>query len=766
MAGNSDVVPFGAVGMEGADAATYEPQRGYIDTPETDSEASEGGPTQQALFWKKQIEAALVAERRWRTEAEHAERLYFGPDEDPSTRDPSAGKSANPISETTSTIHGNIEVLKPLLFSETPTPVVQRRFRGDGKATDATDLLATEVGQRMAQWVLTTTRFDDTMEATRDDWLISGRGVARAFYKAKIDEVPVTDPATGFPVIDPETGQPMTQPAKASECVYAGHWEWPRFVCAPGYSWERMPWIAFEVPTTRSEAERSFPEKAGQINYNRKGLVDRSRAPSDSDRAFSGTDDANTSGQQAASPFDTATVWEIWIKAERKVVWWSPDCGEGILDEVPDPLNLEDFWPMPKPLLATAKGSSMNPRPDIRYYEAAADEVEHATTKLKEILKTVAVAGIFPGNMEQEVQKLLSGKNAVYASQSWAALLDKGGAREMIQWLPLDAMISAINALQMLREQAKQRMFEASGVSDIMRAQGDPRESATAQNLKGKYAGMRLASRQRRMAIYARDMLRILVEIAVEMFDTAFIADICSLDLPMTKAEREAIAAEQQAMVEAHAMATQAHEQAMMQRQQVEQMAAEAGGQVTLPPPPAPPPPLPPMDKPPATSWEEVHERLRNDLSRKITITIETQSTILADEQGDKDSRIEFLAAFSTFVQQIMPLVGTGQFDMKTAKELLLFGVRAFPKSRTLEAMIAELPDELPKGEDKPDIQVQVAQIRAEVDLEIQRMKDAQEEADRQHDMRMKGVELMAQAAEKAGEPDEPQGGPAAPGNT
>jgi len=740
-----DVLPVGGMGMDGADAVAYEPTRGLTDAPETDTEAKEGGSSAQSLFWERQIKAALVAERRWRSEAAHAEKLYFGPDEDPTTREAEAGKAANPISETTSTVHGNIEVLKPLLFSETPTPFVQRRFRGDGKATDETDLMATEVGQRMAQWVLSTTRFDETMEATRDDWLIAGRGAARAFYKARIGEKPA---------VDPITGQPVMQTAKISECVYAGHWEWARMVMAPNHSWERMPWIAFEVPTTRSEAEKAFPEKAPGLRYNRKGLIDRSRAPSDSDRTESMLGDTMSSGQEATSPFDTATVYEIWVKAERKVVWWSPDHPEGVLDEEPDPLNLEDFWPMPKPLLATTKGTSMNPRPDIRYYEAAAEEVEEATKKLKEILKTVAVAGVYPGNMEEEIKKLLSGKNAVYPAQAWAALMDKGGTRELIQWLPLEAMIQAMNALMAMREQAKQRMFEASGVSDIMRAQGDPRESATAQNLKGKYAGMRLASRQRRMAIYARDMLRILVEIAVEMFDTTFLSEICNLDLPMTQAEREAIAAQQEAMQQAHAMAVQAFEQAMAQRQQVEQMAQQAGGQLQLPPPPEAPPPLPPMDKPPATSWEEVHTRLRDDLSRKITINIETQSTILADEAEDKDARIEFLAAFSSFVQQIMPLVGTGQFDMKTAKELLLFGVRAFPKSRTLESMIADLPDELPKGEDKPEVQVQVAQIRAEVDLEIQRMKDAQEEADRQHDIRMKGVDLLAKAAEKVGEPD------------
>lgn len=733
-----EIVPAGALQADGGAAAPYEPVRSP-DVPETDAEAEAKGPEERALFWSRQISTALVQERRWRSEAEHAETVYFGPDEDPSVRDADVGTAHNPISETTSTVHGNIEVLKPLLFSETPTPIVRRRFSGDGKQPDDTDLMATEAAHRLSQWILSTTAFDDAMEGVRDDWLIAGRGAARAFYKAKFTQA-----------IGPD-GIPAT--VKAEECVYASHWEWRRLVLAPGHSWESMPWIAFEVPMTRTKIESRFPDKAARIAYNRKGLSDRGRGVSDSDRqtALAGTD-TTTSGEQTVSPFDTATVWEIWDKDQRKVIWWSPDLATELLGEEGDLLALENFWPMPKPLLATAKGSSLNPRPDVRYYEAAAAEVEQATTKMAGILKVLAVAGVYPGQMQNVVKDLLSGRNAVYPVEAWLSLMDKGGTREMIQWLPLEAMIQAINALTALREQAKQRMFEASGVSDVMRAQGDPRATATQESIKGKYAGMRLASRQRKMAVYVRDMLRILVEMATEMFDTGFIASICNLDLPMTEAERQAI--EMQAAAQAMAFQQQiaAHEQAMAQRQMVEQAAQAQGGQLTLPPPPAPPAP-PPEVEIPKTSWELVHARLRSDLSRKITITIETQSTILADEQADKEARVEFMGAMATFIQQIMPMVASGQIDMKAAKELLLFGVRGFPKARTLESMISDLPDEMPQGDSAPDVAVQVAQIRAEVDIEIEKMRMADSEADRQHAIRMKGVEMVADAARTAAEP-------------
>ncbi len=168
-----------------------------------------------------------------------------------------------------------------------------------------------------------------------------------------------------------------------------------------------------------------------------------------------------------------------------------------------------------------------------------------------------------------------------------------------------------------------------------------------------------------------------------------------------------------------------------------------------------PPPPEPKKERIPETSWELVHERLRSDYGRKITVTIETQSTILVDEQEDKEARVEFLGAFATFVQQLQPLTATGQFDMKTIKELLMFGVRGFPKSRTLESMIASLPDE-PQGERPEDTQITVAKIKAQVDKELAEMEQANNDKDRQHEMRMKGVELIEESQKMAAEANTP----------
>lgn len=730
-----EIVAATEAGRDGDEIVPYQTVR-ELDAgrvPESDAEAEHEGPDGNWKFWQEQISTALIHERRWRSEALDCERLYFGEDEDPGVEGAEDVGDRNRVTDKVALIHANVDTLKPLLFSETPQPVVRRRFRGDG-GQDETDLMAAEAVQRLASYMLDTEDFDGAMVGVRDDWLIAGRGAARVYYKADFANATVVDPATGLEV---------TVEVKADERVCPRYVEWRRLVLAPSHSWDQMPWLAFEVPMTRSKIEARFgPEIAARFAYNQRGLAGSSRAISDEDRTrndITGTHDET--GEPAISPFDGAIVWEIWNKDSGRVIWWSPSYKDGILDKEDDPLQLEKFYPMPRPLLATTKGEQMTPRPDIKYYERRAREIDIATEKMRDILDVISVSGMFPGEMKDEVQQLLSGKSRMIPVSAWLRLMEKGGTANLIQWLPLQAMVQAIQALVTLREQSKQAMFEASGVSDIMRAQGDARETATAQSIKGKYAGLRLTDRQRRIAVYARDLLRLMIEVAVEQFDTDRLADITGLDLPKTEAERQAMTALQEQMRQEYAQVAQAH-----------QMATEAG----LPVPPLHPPPE--EQHIPGTSWELVHARLRSDIGRKITITIETDSTVLSDEQSDKELRVEFIASFSMFVERLAPLLMSGQFDMKIVKELLMFGIRGFPKARTLEGLIMQLPDEAPQKDGGPPVPVIVAQIRAEVDQMKEQMRAAENEKDRQHEMRMKGVDLVADSAKMGADmPPAPQ---------
>lgn len=733
--------------------------------PETADEAKQEGPSKSWTFWNQQISAALTHEKLFRAEGEATERLYFGRQE----KSQSDGENENAlikIDEKTALVHANIDVLKPLIYSDTPQPVVSRRFNGDFK-TDATDLMATEAVFRLAKYMLDTEDFDGAMIGCRDDWLIPGRGGATVVYKEVTQEVaePVLDPITGQPAIDPITGQPTTQMVQrvVNQRVMPRHREWRTVLFCPNASWDDLPWMAIEHSLTRSKIENRFgADIAAKMSYNRPGMANSTAPAEDDDRLQSSVGSVAPTTDTLAtaiSPFDTAPVMEIWDRESKRVIWWSSCYTDDVLDEADDPLKLDDFFPMPRPLLATTKGRRLTPRPDVRYYEQRAEECRIASEKMAEILNVIAVAGLIPASKADEFQKLFSGKNQLIPVESWISLLQKGNVGELVQWLPLAPMVAALQALQQMREQAKNAMFEASGVSDVMRAATDPNETAAAQNLKGRYSGLRLSERQRRMALYALDMLKMMLDVGTGLFETTLIAEICGMDLPMTEAEREAEIqrreAEMQSFMAQMALYQEGTQIAQMQMQQAEaaQQPPMEGQPPAMPPAepplnPGPPPVEPKYEKKvPETSWELVHARIKSDLKRKITISIETTSTVLTDEANDKEQRVEFISAFATFVQTLLPLVGTGQMPMATMKEMLLFGVRGFPKSRSLETLINDLPDELPTPEAKEEASITVAKIKGEVDTMLQ-------EAQHEHEIKMKGVELIQDAATKATQPD------------
>jgi hypothetical protein len=750
-----EIVPANSVAM-GSEAVTAESaeriEPGLQRDPETAEEAESKGPSEKWLFWNKQITAAITHERLFRAEAEASERAYFGPQRNAET-DGSDPNALIKIQEKTALLHANIEVLKPLVFSDTPQPLVRRRFNGDFN-TSQTALMATEACQRLADFILDTEDFDGAMKGARDDRLIAGRGEVTVVYSAKFEEV--KDPVSGAPVIDPVSKKPVKR--KVKERVSARHREWRTVLFCPEMSWEDLPWQAVEHNLTRAKVEKRFgKDKADRMAFNKPGLANTGKAAEDDDRLTSGVASVaptTDTQSQAISPFDTVPVMEIWDKESEKVIWWSSCYTDDVLDEIDDPLQLDDFFPMPRPLLATTKGRRLTPRPDIRYYEQRAEECEIASRKMREILEVIAVAGLIPAGTADTFTELFSGKSQLIPVTAWINMLQKGSVSELVQWLPLAPMISALQALQTLRMQARDAMFEASGVSDVMRAATDPNETLGAQEMKGRFSGMRLSNLQREMATFALDTLRLMIDVATGLYDTATIAEICGMELPLTEAERQAEIARREELMASYQAQAALHQAGVLMQEQLasaqqEQAAMAQEGGMQPPPPnpddmldPGPPPEPPQFDKPvPETSWELVHECLRNDFRRKIVLSIETSSTILSDEASDKEARVEFIQAFASFVTALLPMVQAGQMPLATMKEMLLFGVRGFPKSRSLEILITQLPDELPTPEAKEEASITVANIRAEVEKMLQDDEQA-------HELRLKGIDLVAKAAD------------------
>ena len=81
-------------------------------------------------------------------------------------------------------------------------------------------------------------------------------------------------------------------------------------------------------------------------------------------------------------------------------------------------------------------------------------------------------------------------------------------------------------------------------------------------------------------------------------------------------------------------------------------------------------------------------ELLRNERLRSFRIDIETDSTIEPDENAEKQRRTEFVTAVGTLFQQAIPVVQSAPEMAPLIGEMLTFTVRGFRAGRTLEDQI------------------------------------------------------------------------------
>jgi hypothetical protein len=121
----------------------------------------------------------------------------------------------------------------------------------------------------------------------------------------------------------------------------------------------------------------------------------------------------------------------------------------------------------------------------------------------------------------------------------------------------------------------------------------------------------------------------------------------------------------------------------------------------------------PPGGLPP--TQEDVFGLLKNNLTRRFKIDIETDSTIAGDESQEKQDRQGFIEAMTKFMEAWGPMVERKPELAPLAGQLLLFGVRAFRVGRELEEVIEETVDKLSQPDamqKQPDAKVQAEQVK------------------------------------------------------
>ena len=488
---------------------------------------------------------------------------------------------------------------------------------------------------------------------------------------------------------------------------------WQDWGCNAGArTWAEVYLVWRKAYLTRDELHERFDRTIG------KEAVDS--IPLDFEPKF----DDKKKQEETKELFKKATVYEIWDKSTKKAVWVHQNYENSVLDEMDDPLGLDDFFPCPKPMWATTTNNTLIPVPDYVMYQDQAEEINDLTNRIAILEKAIRARGLYPGNVDafRQLLTMADDNDMVAIDQAQIAALatmNVGDISKIVYFWPVDVVVGAVKTLVELRKQLIEDVYQISGIGDVLRGQTDPSETATAQELKSQWGSLRVKDKQQEVQRFARDMLRIKFQIIFNKYEDDTIWLITdAMNIPdIQKAGKAAVQQFQQQQQQAATMA---------QAAQMQGLPPPMGGNM--------PPPSPEMlrqveQQGQKEAFGQALALLRDQAMRAFRVDVETDSTVAPDDNAEKRNTTEFITAIGTFFKEIAPVVATpgGKAFAPFFGEVLMYAARRFKAAQSMETTLetaiqafSQMPAQ-PQGND--------AQAQADMEAEKTKQMGIQQKA-------------------------------------
>jgi hypothetical protein len=550
----------------------------------------------------------------------------------------------------------NVQTLKAATFSRMPKPDVSRRF----KDNDPVGRVASMILERAMDFEIT--HYEDLkhcLEASVYDRFLGGRGTAWVRYEPKIE-------SQDYEVSESDEESDEAAEYLDTESSPVDYVHWKDFGHEPARTWDEVNRVWRKVYMTRQALTERFGEELGN------------KVPLDSspdDQKYKDSDGIGKKG----------LIIELWDRETKKVLWISKSLNE-ILDERDDPLELEEFFPCPKPLYSTITNESLVPIPDFTLYQDQANALDVLSTRISGLIDALKVRGVYDAS-EPTLQRLFTEgeNNTLIPVKNWPAFSEKQGLRGAIDIVDITPIAMALKNAYEAMAQLKQEIYDITGISDIIRGQSNVIETATSAQIKSQFASLRLKEYQDAVACYASRILKIKAQI------------ICGQFQPETLVKIGGVAQLSQA------------DQALV---------------------------------------PQAIAMLKDNPMRTFRIEVATDSMLYQDEQQEKADRVEFLGAVGTYLEKAVQAAQAMPSEaVPLIMDLLKFGVTGYRIGRVIEGEFDNVADAIkeqskqPK-QPKPDPEMLKIQMEAQA-----RQAELQNETQmREHEIQLEAQKQEAQA--------------------
>lgn len=518
--------------------------------------------------WIKRLDQEKKAHKDWREQAECATKAYFA--------EQGNVKNAYPLFwPTVKVTHGRI-------YSQPPKPDVRKRYQDENAQKPAGGNMAgmesgdNEAGEnagaqglppaqasgapapgqnpvagnqpqpvsaptvddnKLAQcierglgYVIDTTEFDADGHMAVNDLLVAALGIAKVEMDTETEKRPVVNPATGQPImLDMESGQPFNPMVHTGEPIPAlsevivdqtlrlRHFSHSQFRWEPQQHWSQVSWVGFDHWMTADEIREQFKKDVA----------------TGSDREDGGAD--STSKPDANKYKHLFCVTEIWNKKDKTRLFVT-DAYADLLGEDEDPLGLKGFFPCPKPMLLNVRGDDLVPTPDYAYCEEMFKYCSRLTVRINKLTDQIKDIGFYDAGFPELAQLTSQMDGNLIPIANLSARLEKlgnlgKGYDAVVAKQDNTGKVAVLQQLVQLRDLQKQAIWEIYGISDIQRGSTDPNETATAQNIKAEWANVRVGERIRIVALFFRDVFRLMAEIMAEKFQPDILEKMTGIEL-------------------------------------------------------------------------------------------------------------------------------------------------------------------------------------------------------------------------------------------
>jgi len=588
-------------------------------------------------YWHDQIETAIKIFDKWEKRGQKVVKRYR--DERDAIEMPRMKFNI---------LWSNIQVLFPALYGRQAKPEVSRRYMDQ----DPVGRLASTMLERVMEYETTQFGdFDAAMTGAVQDRLLPGRGTAWIRYEPVIvNETPEVEGE-----MERDESQVYNTVEDPTERIDAAHSPidyvyWADFLHSPARTWDEVWWVARAVYMTKDEGVERFGDVFKNVSL-----------------TSSNTDMDGKNPMTAKMTYDKkAMVYEIWNKRAAKVCWIAKGYPQA-LDERDDPLELDDFFPCPKPLMATTTTGSMIPVPDFCEYEDQAQELDNLTQRIYLLTKACKAVGVFNAEFKELARMFSEGvDNKLFPVTAWAAMSEKGGLKGAIDMMDTSQIIITLRELYAAREQVKQSIYEIMGISDILRGSSKAQETLGAQQLKANFGSLRLKSSQGDVARFATDIFKLKAQV------------ICKFYPP--------------------------------------ELIVEMSGVTNTP------------DGQDPQMLQAALQMLSDSTIRDFHIAVEADSLAQIDEQAEKQGAQEAIGAIGAFLREAIPMVTQAPETLPMVSEMLLFLVRRYRAGRSLESAVEKamkaLQDKADAAKQQPPREPpEMMQMQAEQQAEQMRMQ-------------------------------------------